>query len=281
MITFSVIPAPVKKPRAHGNTQGNKTSSDAAALPVSRTELKAFDCMMNGLLRTEDPVARIPEARADVSVLVQLTVDVADVDLNVRMGFMQPLDAFRRGDDAEEFDVHAAVLLDEINGGNGHEVRLYGGNDNITVNGGNSQHIYGGAGRDTYKVNGGSGHVITLDEGTNNVTVSATDVTLKQTSKNEADTITIQWSERIGVLSISTYSNASSIYTDYLTVKGAKSTEFNFEKKSSYLTLSSTVDLGCGIEIKDWYRLGAFSNGITFDDTTLTFEQINQKAKFI
>ena len=158
---------------------------------------------------------------------------------------------------------------------------MYGGNDNITVNGGNSQYIYGGAGRDTYKVNGGSGHVITLDEGTNNVTISATDVTLKQTSKNEADTITVQWSERIGVLSISTYSNASSIYADYLTVKGAKSTEFNFEKKSSYLTLSSTVDLGCGIEIKDWYRLGAFSNGITFDDTTLTFEQINQKAKFI
>ena len=44
---------------------------------------------------------------------------MSHVDLDVRVGSVQPLQAFRRGDDGHEFDLFAAVLLDEVDGSHG------------------------------------------------------------------------------------------------------------------------------------------------------------------
>ena len=105
-------------------------------------------------------------------------------------------------------------------------------------------------------------------------------VTLKQNSTDAVDKITVQWSEDIGVLNIDTRSNSSNLYTDYLTIKNANSTDFTFNKSSSNLVISSIIDPGCGIKISYWNSRQAFSNGITFDDGTVSFAEINQKAGF-
>ena len=142
-----------------------------------------------------------------------------------------------------------------------------------------------GDGNDIIQITGGNGHTVHLGEGTNDITVSAENVTLIQKSTNAIDDITVQWSDNIGVLRINTINNTSGLYEDYLTITGAKSTDFTFEgtylRGRSYtgqgLSLISETDPGCGIEIGNWKKNQVFS-GITFDDKTLSFASINQKA---
>lgn len=69
---------------------------------------------MEKLLRAEDSVARVAETGADIGVLVELSVEVADVELDVGMRLHQRADALGSGDDGHELDLSAAVLLDEV-----------------------------------------------------------------------------------------------------------------------------------------------------------------------
>ena len=180
-----------------------------------------------------------------------------------------------------------------VKNGNGHDIwggewfRSDSGDDKIIISGGNNHTIHASDGKDVIEITGGSGHTVTLDEGTNIVTVSASNVTLEQSSYNASDKITVNWSDDIGVLKISTTSNSSVFYKDYLTIKGAKSTDFDFIKgnlgdlRNQYsLVLSSNKDLGCGIEILRWNDFKAFADGIMFDDGLKNFASINSDAGF-
>lgn len=68
------------------------------------------------LFRTENPVARIAESGADVSVFIEAAVQMSYIDLDVGVIPVQPVQTFRCGDDGHKFDVFAAVLLDHGDG---------------------------------------------------------------------------------------------------------------------------------------------------------------------
>ena len=68
------------------------------------------------LLGPEDPVAGIAQTWKNIGVLVQLTVQMSDIDLDIRVFFLKSLQTFRGGDDAHELDLLAAVFLDELQG---------------------------------------------------------------------------------------------------------------------------------------------------------------------
>ena len=72
------------------------------------------------LLRSEYPVAGVAQTGADIGVLVELSVQMADVDLNVGVRLGQHLEALGSGDDAHEFYALSALLLnkgDSVDGG--------------------------------------------------------------------------------------------------------------------------------------------------------------------
>ena len=58
---------------------------------------------------------------------------MSHIDLNVRMGLMKPLQAFRRCDDSHEFDLFSAVLFDKVYG---RDCRSPGGQHGIRDNDG-------------------------------------------------------------------------------------------------------------------------------------------------
>ena len=63
------------------------------------------------LFRSKQTVAGVSEAGVDVGVVVEAFVDCGDVDRDVGVVFLDAFDAFRGGDDADEFDVTAAPLF--------------------------------------------------------------------------------------------------------------------------------------------------------------------------
>ena len=63
------------------------------------------------LFGSVEAVAGIAEAGNDVAVVVQIVVDGGGVDRDAGLGSLQPLDAFRRGQQADEADVPGAALL--------------------------------------------------------------------------------------------------------------------------------------------------------------------------
>lgn len=71
------------------------------------------------LFCSEDSVAGIAKTWADVGVLVELSVNMSNVELDVWMSPQKSLNSFWSCDDRHELDVLAAMLLDEINGCNG------------------------------------------------------------------------------------------------------------------------------------------------------------------
>ena len=60
------------------------------------------------LLRSEDPIACVAQTRYDIAVLVEVVVERAGVDLNVRMILDEVFNAFGSGDENHELDVLAA-----------------------------------------------------------------------------------------------------------------------------------------------------------------------------
>ena len=76
------------------------------------------------LFRTEDPVARVPEAWADVGIPVELAVQMSHVDLDIGMCPVKSLQSLRCGNDAHELDPHAALFLDEVDGIDGIALQM-------------------------------------------------------------------------------------------------------------------------------------------------------------
>ena len=66
---------------------------------------------MDFLFGSEDPVSRVSKTRADIRVLVETAVQVAYIDLDIRMSLMKTLQAFGSSYNAHEFDGLSAVLL--------------------------------------------------------------------------------------------------------------------------------------------------------------------------
>ena len=152
------------------------------------------------------------------------------------------------------------------------------GNDIITVQAGIQHQIRPGSGNDTVKLIGGSGHDVFLDKGKNTVNISVADVTLYQSSKKSVDKITVNWSKDIGTLQINTVANASSKYKDNLTVKGVKSSDvaISYALHNSNTLVIADYTYTNTIEIIDWVNNKSFS-GIKFDDTKLSFSEINKR----
>ena len=68
------------------------------------------------LFRTKNSIACIAKSRADIGMFVQAAIQMADVDLNVRMCLVKSFDTFRSSDNTHEFDVSAAMFLDHGDG---------------------------------------------------------------------------------------------------------------------------------------------------------------------
>lgn len=96
------------------------------------------------LFRSKDAVTGIAESRADVGGLVQLPVQMPDIDLYVRVGLRETLNAFRCGDDKHAFDCFAAVFFDKVHCGyrrascsehgiDNHDLALFNGHRELAV----------------------------------------------------------------------------------------------------------------------------------------------------
>ena len=71
-----------------------------------------------GSRRRELPVAGVAEAGDDVADLVEPLVEGGEVERHVRVGLLQGVAAFRRGDDADELHLRDADRLEDIDRGN-------------------------------------------------------------------------------------------------------------------------------------------------------------------
>lgn len=63
------------------------------------------------LLSTEQPVSGISKARDNIAVVVQLFIKGGDIDINIRMRFLQSFHAFRSCNDAHEPDFHRSAFF--------------------------------------------------------------------------------------------------------------------------------------------------------------------------
>lgn len=64
------------------------------------------------------PVAGIAQARQDVAVLVQALVNRREVDRDVRMGGVKPLDSFRSANQTDKLDLGNTPLLEDVHRSN-------------------------------------------------------------------------------------------------------------------------------------------------------------------
>ena len=71
------------------------------------------------LLRAVDAVAGVAQAGQDIAVIVEFAVDRGGIDGHVRMGRGKHHDAFRGGQQADEFDVECTGVLDLADRGDG------------------------------------------------------------------------------------------------------------------------------------------------------------------
>ena len=68
------------------------------------------------LFRPEDPVAGIAKPGADVGTLIQASVQMTAVNINIRVCPGKAFQPLRRSDDAEEFDIMPSLSLYKIHG---------------------------------------------------------------------------------------------------------------------------------------------------------------------
>ena len=64
----------------------------------------------------EQAVTGIAETRPDIAILIQLTVKASNMDRDVGMIVVHPLDSFRRGDETDELDPWRAPFLQDGGG---------------------------------------------------------------------------------------------------------------------------------------------------------------------
>ena len=82
-----------------------------------RTDRAFFACTgtISQLFGSKNPVAGIAKARNNIANIIEMAVHRSAVHMDIRMCCSQRLDAFRRSDDAHEFDALRAAALDDGN----------------------------------------------------------------------------------------------------------------------------------------------------------------------
>lgn len=172
----------------------------------------------------------------------------------------------------------------KIKGGSEHQINAGAGNDTITISAGNKHIIHTDAGTDKVTISAGSGHKVYLDKGTNKVTLNAVSKSSKVAiygGSASTDNITINWkngTKKGGIYEINTESHTRYSYTDTLRIKGIKSSAFQFEKSGGTLVMSNSSG---SISVNNMLgTLGnTFTKGVTFDDRTLSVDELLKKAK--
>ena len=167
----------------------------------------------------------------------------------------------------------------------GKVAKLYSGagDDTIIVRGGSGHEIHTGEGTDKVTVTGGKNLKIYLDDGKNTVTLSGASTTI-YTGYKSADDITVKWTKgkQNGTCQIVTpylASDVSDHCIDTLTIKGAKSSDFNFSYANDTLTLSnSDGSLSVNQLFTPFDFRNEFKGGITFDDGTLSIADLGKKV---
>ena len=71
---------------------------------------------MGSLFSTKDSVAAVAETGADITLVIELAIQVANKNLDIGMDSMELFQTFRCCNNAQEVNVLATVLLDEIDG---------------------------------------------------------------------------------------------------------------------------------------------------------------------
>ncbi len=165
------------------------------------------------------------------------------------------------------------------------------GDDVITIKKGNNHIIYTEDGNDRVIISGGKGHILYLDKnssyGKNDVMLKNTQATI-DTRMYVEDNITINWKKKgLNDYAIETsLIGASGTGTlDSLTVKGLSSSEVTFTESDGRLIMSATggsLSIGNFDQWRAWVNDSGvgiinFGNGITFDDGTLSLDQIRDK----
>ena len=175
----------------------------------------------------------------------------------------------------------------ESNAGDYSFIDTKADDDMIYIRGGKSHTVYTGTGNDVIEVTGGSEHNIILEQGENQVTLNAKALTV-HTNNDAADNITINWGSNKGISTIYAGGNNSVAVKDYLTIKNAKASDFDFTYQSSgwYSDLVMSNANG-SIVIDNWAYTYSMSDikqngfdGIYFGTTKLSFDAINNLAGF-
>ena len=89
-----------------------QNNSKSSPLDSKRGVLQGY---LVRLFRSEDAVTGVAEAREDVAVVVELTVNSCNIDINIRMLLLHQLDSFRSSNQTHQSDVLASLLLDKVN----------------------------------------------------------------------------------------------------------------------------------------------------------------------
>ena len=84
-----------------------QNNSKSSPLDSKRGVLQGY---LVRLFRSEDAVTGIAEAREDVAVVVELTVNSCNIDINIRMLLLHQLDSFRSSNQTHQSDVLASLL---------------------------------------------------------------------------------------------------------------------------------------------------------------------------
>ena len=63
---------------------------------------------------TEDTISGIAKTRADISVVIQATIQISDKDRNIRINLFKGFNSFRSSDDADEVEIFTlCTMLDQ------------------------------------------------------------------------------------------------------------------------------------------------------------------------
>ena len=108
-----MVPAEAKDRRTHRTWMPGRKKGAAAKGKHRKLSIRQFNRAI--LLCSKDAGPCITQTWTDIGILIQAAVQMAHIDLNIGMGLSETLQTFRSRNDAHEFNMLSAMLLDEIN----------------------------------------------------------------------------------------------------------------------------------------------------------------------
>ena len=94
---------------------GKRSVHSVCTNPFSRFFIRQFNRTI--LLCSKDAVPCITQTWTDIGILIQAAVQMAHIDLDIRMGCTETLQAFRRSNDGHKLDLFQMCIRDSPHAG--------------------------------------------------------------------------------------------------------------------------------------------------------------------